>query len=339
MIISKQIIMVLVRKNNMSRRISRVGRSTFLKVGVAISLMIVLLVSVPKSMMQIKRSSQNSSSKKRRLEFVHITKTGGSAVEKVGAQKGIIWGACHYMNITEVGCANADLEYIAPNYQSYVKTSPWHTPPKILKTQYSSKQNPYTEADLFAVVRNPYDRVLSEYYCPWTGFQPKFRKNTKHEKDPNDPKIMNYWVKNMVTKLEKSLNDYMKIKPENRPKEQGKGVNEDPYDLAQKHYVNQAEYVFDDKEQVVKNLIYYEDLSTEFEKLMKEYGLNLKLPPKNVSGTYTNTEKKLTYLDLDEESIAVINRYAKKDFEMLGYQMVSKFDPKVEYSLKSKHKK
>ena len=38
------------------------------------------------------------------------------------------------------------------------------------------------------------------------------------------------------------------------------------------------------------------------------------------------TRKKLTNHDLDEESIEVINRYAAKDFDMLGYQMVTKFD-------------
>lgn len=283
-----------------------------------------------------KRSSSAAATKKRRLEFVHITKTGGSAIEKAGAEIGIIWGACHYMNITDVGCSNADLNYVAPNYQSYAKTSPWHTPPKILKTQYSDRENPYIGADAFAVVRNPYDRVISEYYCPWVGFQPKFRKNTKHEKDPNDPKIMNYWVKNMVTNLEKSLNEYMAIKPEDHLKEQSKGVNEDPYNLAQKHYVNQAEYVFNGDKQVITNIVHYEDLSKEFEEMGKKYGLNLKLPPKETGGTYTNNSKKLTYLDLDEETIAVINRYAAKDFELLGYEMVKKFEKNGSYSKRAK---
>jgi len=281
-------------------------------------------------------TSKSTSTKKLRLEFVHITKTGGSAIEKAGALKGIIWGACHYMSISDVGCSNPDLNYVAPDYQSYVKTSPWHTPPKILHAQYSPNESPYTGADLFAVVRNPYDRVISEYYCPWTGFQPKFRKNTKHEKDPNDPKIMNYWVKNMVVKLEESLNQYMSVKPEYRPKEQSKGINEDPYNLAQKHYVNQAEYVFDGNKQVIKNIVHYEDLNLEFTALMKSYGLDVKIPSKESSGTYTNNQKKLTYLDLDEESIEAINRYAAKDFEMLGYEKVSKFDKNGGYSLKAK---
>ncbi|GFH51828.1 hypothetical protein CTEN210_08303 [Chaetoceros tenuissimus] len=127
----------------------------------------------------------------KRLEFVHITKTGGSAVEKVGAGEGIIWGACHYMNLTEVGCDKADIEYIAPNYQSYALTSPWHTPPKLLKKYVETAQYPYTDAELFVVIRNPYDRIISEYYCPWLGFQAKYRKNVKKDKDPNDPVNLN----------------------------------------------------------------------------------------------------------------------------------------------------
>ena len=270
----------------------------------------------------------------RRIEFVHITKTGGSAIEKAGADKGLIWGACHYMNISDVGCENPDLPYVAPNFQSYALTSPWHTPPKILKTQQTP--SPYTDgADLFAVVRNPYDRVLSEYYCPWTGFQPKFRKNTKHDKDPNDPNIMNYWVKDMVTKLEKSLNEYASTSPKDRPKKQAKGVNEDPFDLAQKHYVNQVEYIFDGDEQVVKNIVHYEDLTKEFDLLMKDYELDVHIPPKDSGGTYTNKEKKLTYRDLDEKSIAAINKYAAKDFEKLGYKKVDKFIPGDNYSLRA----
>ena len=177
--------------------------------------------------------------------------------------------------------------------------------------------------------------MIAPLYTYVAGFQPKFRKNTKHEKDPNDPKIMNWWVKDMVTKLEKSLNEYKAIKHEDRPKQQSKGVNEDPYNLAQKHYVNQAEYVFDGENQVVQNLVHYEDLAEEFEALMKKYDLNLKIPPKASGGTYTNNEKKLTYRDLDEESIAAINRYAAKDFDMLGYKMTEKFEKNVEYSLKA----
>lgn len=274
----------------------------------------------------------------KRLEFVHITKTGGSAVEKVGAGEGIIWGACHYMNLTEVGCGKADIEYIAPNYQSYALTSPWHTPPKLLKKYVEAAQYPYTDAELFVVIRNPYDRIISEYYCPWLGFQAKYRKNVKKDKDPNDPVNLNWWVQNMVSTLKNATEEFeMKNKDGVMKLEQSKGVNEDKYILAQKHYVNQAEYVFDGDEVIVQHLVHYEDLGKEFDALMTKFGIDATMPSKEKSGVYTNSEKKLSYKDLDSKSIKMINDFAKPDFEKFGYKMVDdKFQD--DYSLKSTFK-
>ena len=273
-----------------------------------------------------------------RLEFVHITKTGGSAVEKAGAKQGITWGACHYMNITEVGCSSPDVPYEAPNYQSYALTSPWHTPPKLLRKYVNDDQYPYDDADLFVIIRNPYSRILSEYYCPWLGFQAKFREDTKHEKDPNDPDVMNHWVKSMITRLSKAMDEFNERKEGDEPKEQKKGLNEDKYVLAQKHYFNQAEYVYDGDEVIIKNVVHYENLSAEFDALMAKYNINATLPPKEKGGIYTDTKnkKRLSYLDLYPETIEVINEFAKPDFEKFGYKMVDKFEKDDGYSLEAK---
>lgn len=259
-----------------------------------------------------------------RLEFVHITKTGGSAIEKVGAQHGIIWGACHYMNISDVGCYGAHVPYTAPNYQSYALTSPWHSPPKILKQRVNSSLYPYEGAELFTVVRNPYGRAMSEFYCPWIGYKGK---------DKNDPDVMNKWIGNMTERLEKVLLQYNAKNPKSRPKVQGPHLNEDPWNLAQKHFINQAEYVYDGDKQVIKNIVHYENLSNEFGEVMKKYNLNIVLPGKKYGGVYTNDEDKLTYLHLYPETIAVINKYAAQDFEKFGYEMVEKFDEDADYSL------
>jgi len=270
----------------------------------------------------------------KRLEFVHITKTGGSAIEKAGAMNGHIWGACHYMELEEVGCTKPDLPYISPKYQSYVLTSPWHTPPKLLRQYVRADQYPYDDADLFVVVRNPYDRILSEFYCPWMGFQAKYRMDLKHDKDPNEPEHLNWWVKDTITKLSDQVDEFQKVDPSDRPKVQQKYVNEDPLLLAQKHYVNQAEYIFDGEIRVVKNVVHYEHLPEEFNVLMKKYGMNITIPPKRESGVYTSDhgDKRLTFMDLNEESIKIINDYAKADFERLGYKMVDKFEEGVEYN-------
>lgn len=39
-----------------------------------------------------------------RLEFVHITKTGGSAIEKLASEHNTFWGACHFANNTMLNC-------------------------------------------------------------------------------------------------------------------------------------------------------------------------------------------------------------------------------------------
>jgi Sulfotransferase family. len=292
-------------------------------------------------------STKTVSQQTRRLEFVHITKTGGSAIEKAGAKAGIIWGACHYMNITEVGCERPDIPYIAPDYQSYALTSPWHTPPKLLRIYVNESQYPYDNADLFAVIRNPYDRVLSEYYCPWLGFQAKYRKNIKHDKDPNDPAIMNQWVQTMIGNLEEAMDEFksqqsdsLTMRNDAKPKVQRKGVNEDRFILAQKHYVNQAEYVYDEDRMVIENVVHYENLSKEFQELMDKYGIQTSLPPKHKGGIYTDTEnkKRLTFRHLDSKSIQMINNFAKPDFEKFGYEMVhDKFHD--DYSLEAKQQK
>mmetsp|Transcript_5704 Transcript_5704/g.8270 ORF Transcript_5704/g.8270 Transcript_5704/m.8270 type:complete len:327 (+) Transcript_5704:94-1074(+) len=251
----------------------------------------------------------------RKLEFVHITKTGGSTIEKLGSDAGIIWGACHFMNVSDVGCYNPDVPYSAPDYQSYAKTSPWHSPPKILSG--TSFFQPYENSDLFTVVRNPYSRILSEYYCPWTG-------NKSSMKEDRD--VMNTWIMERIETVEKVLSDYNSKDKQLRPKEQGPGLNEDPYMLAQKHFINQAEYVYDGKRRVIKNIIHYENMKEEFDELMRKYNLKIKFPGKKEGGVYASKNKKLTFLDLHPETIAVINRFAAPDFEKFGYRMMIEFN-------------
>lgn len=105
--------------------------------------------------------------------------------------------------------------------------------------------------------------------------------------------------------------------------------------LAKSHYVNQAEYVYDGEEIVVENVLHYENLSNEFDALMKKYNIVMTLPPKD-KGVYSDTNKeRLTYKYLDPEAIALVNEYAKVDFEKFGYQMVEeRFDEN--YSLEAK---
>lgn len=83
---------------------------------------------------------------RKELKFIHITKTGGTAIEDWAKAHGLRWGRFHS-------------EYRAPGRPG----SPWHHPfPKLP----SSLRHRY---DWFMVVRDPVERIVSEYYCPWTG--------------------------------------------------------------------------------------------------------------------------------------------------------------------------
>ena len=74
----------------------------------------------------------------------------------------------------------------------------------------------------------------------------------------------------------------------------------------------------------MKNVVHYENLSSEFDALMKKYNIDVTLPPKE-EGIYADAQKsRLSFKDLDPEAIALINEFAKVDFEKFGYQMVEK---------------
>lgn len=83
------------------------------------------------------------------LEFVHITKNAGTAIETSGAKGGVAWGACHYLSLKICEGVQPD------KHAEWTGGSPWHDP----------AYNNYTpNTKTFAVVRNPYDRAVSMYY-------------------------------------------------------------------------------------------------------------------------------------------------------------------------------
>lgn len=118
------------------------------------------------------------------LEFMHIPKTGGSAIEKAGASRGITWGACHFWHdiFNEMGCKSP------PDLQDKIKTPnhigvPWHIPFRYWQP------NPMKDKIVFTVVRNPYSRMLSLYNDRWCGYK---------KKDRLDPRVMNAWIQSVL---------------------------------------------------------------------------------------------------------------------------------------------
>ena len=240
-----------------------------------------------------KRASQNREktlifSKKKEdslpLEFVHATKTGGSAIEKAAAKHGVAWGACHFhcAGFNDMKCpSRSSPQYFEGRVKStrYVESSLWHIPP-----QYWSP-NLLEEHKTFTVVRNPYSRAVSEYYDKWGGFV-----GTNDER--NDPANMNTWIETNLI-------------------ERPKGIR----------YLQHSKYVYDDDgTKIVDVVLHFENLSTEFNQLMESEGLPIRLddtPFNERTGTALLSVENLT-----STTIRRINEYAMADFINFDYEPI-----------------
>jgi len=230
-----------------------------------------------------------SECKRQKLEFVHITKTGGVAITQLGSSLGIKWGICHWKKVNEckAPCDTVDIIITKNHDDLYNKTEipvkyrtttePWHSPP------HWFKDNPYKNADTFTVLRNPYDRVLSEYYSKFGGYVGPNKENAT---------VLNQWVQKRLSVI-----------------------------LRQAHFLPHYFYVFDKRDkQVIDHVLRYENLSEEFPALVNkyyEYDVNL-----NERFNQRVSGDSMAISDFSQETINMINTYYEKDFASFNYPML-----------------
>ena len=187
------------------------------------------------------------------LGFIHITKCAGTSIENMGKQDNQKWGR-------------------------FDKQYGFH------HRLFSKVPNSVRESkDWFAVVRNPYDRLISEYYCKYGGIN-KLKNPPKHNKEE-----FNKFIRNRINRRSKVGN----------------------------HYTEQYKY-FEDVPQKVQ-VIKMENLNSGLKKLFKKYNLNIQIPEKksNVGKKGLFTSK-----DFDNETLKLINEVYGKDFKNFKYSKI-----------------
>jgi len=311
---------------------------------------------------QQKNIYQNPPKNNQNLEYVHITKTGGSAIESAGCNNGYRWGALHYKTNVQLSkvikCTNVGT--LAPENEHLVELSKgsdrtlWHVPPVELRSILDDSLNPYMDPSLsfqqtvavpeqqqslvkkklFTVVRNPYSRILSEInwstcYVAWGYCPPKWRLGgVKMVKSKKVLKDMNDQLQTILTTVRQG----------NFKKNGMDGLKRSG------HFLNQVNYVYapgvggegDNNNNVViiDYVLHYENLQTDFHNLMLQYGVKVTLPSKEESHIkkaemknkekqqFLNSQLKFDLQDLNTDSIRMINEYAYEDFKAFGYEMV-----------------
>lgn len=227
------------------------------------------------------------------LEFVHITKTAGFSIESTFAKAGILIGACHWLNNKKLGmnCTKRDKPWnmnynrkqIPFHFTRGHVAENWHTP------HHWFKDNPYANQSTFCVVRNPYERLVSEFH--WScGKREGVCKNTEEK----------------ITS--ETMNEFIQL--------QAKTYQHFGY---QGHFFPQHLYVFDTEgNQVIDHILRFENLDEDFDALMKLYNLDIELPKKLNARNSTDL---LTVKDLTMETIYVINKVYLMDFVRFSYPM------------------
>jgi hypothetical protein len=103
-------------------------------------------------------------STRRTLKFFHIPKAAGTAIEHVaGEQLNMPWGSCLFNHRPKrTICNYPPSKFEWPRHYGW-----WHLPAQLFPM---GRMNPYDGAELFAVVRDPFDRLVSEVGCVQTLF-------------------------------------------------------------------------------------------------------------------------------------------------------------------------
>ena len=223
----------------------------------------------------------------KRLELLHITKTGGTTLEILAAAHNISWGACHFLS--RVDDMPQGLHCPEPQLDSFDSGLPgiplWHAPPRYLDEKHKRfLQN----TSLFTVVRNPYTRVVS---C--------WNYNQGGDRGRN-ARAMNQYLSKMMTEIYNS-------RPMN-----GTGSWRHGY-FQGGILIPQMDYIKDDV-----HVLHMETLERDFTCMMQRRGIHWKWPDKRRNRR--GGAGRLTVANLTIANQLLIEKLYHEDFDKLGYR-------------------
>jgi hypothetical protein len=191
----------------------------------------------------------------------------------------------------------SNLVLVGPQYVGW-----WHLPVQLFPIL---NQNPYENAELFGVVRDPYDRMVSEFYYICTLKVMSWRPDQCDRNRLSDVNYMNEWLRNKIR---------------NRETDSGRS-----YLIDNGHFTPQYDYIFGPHQVRMLDYVLFMDrehFNDDFQTLMEAYELpNVKLQKLNALGA-TARSSTATHLDtshLDTPTIQWIHNMYPDDFSIGSY--------------------
>ena len=211
---------------------------------------------------------------------------------------GIAWGICKFEKFWswETRCSPIQpfKRHVKPqkmvDWKCRTEAKPWHCPP----SKFESGRDMFEGVDTFTVVRDPYERMVSEYYYFFAKKGDLIKERNITVGNLNDPKFMNDWIEDAARRAIREGECY------------------------RGHCVPLHEFVYSRGKKVITHVLKLEELEGEFPKLMERYNLPVKLE-------HANSRKDASALgakDLSKAAIERINEWARLDLEYFGYKML-----------------
>ena len=242
----------------------------------------------------------------RKLQLIHIPKTGGGTLEDVGFKHGVKWGK--YREDWPGGnCPRG-----CP--RTWQPCSGWHIPPPVFK-HLSTREDPYEGYHTFCAVRHPFRRAISEYL--WTGGE-------------CSAEGLNSAVHSVLGQINATIHtlvqDFPSIPPDmleaaSKVKYPGMGrkFDKDSDASSDCHWLPQWLYTKDSCGTILRT----ESLMADFKAMMKLWGHQINGSEMR-SATFSHSNFKRTGCELavgalDARSVQLLTTVYRKDFEDFSY--------------------
>ena len=245
--------------------------------------------------------------------FIHIPKTAGSSIEEI-----------LYLNNYKESRPQkalkkyASVQILKREYSHLKKVSKYHLPLSVYQSSIANKiKNNY---HLFAVVRNPYERIISDFRFWVSQFYPEHHQSSIHRN------------RNLCLEIKDIIPD-LKINSENLNLFVHYVLGDKHYNFSvlDGHLIPMHEYTHKiinkhGKKSSYKsfcNILRFENLDEDFNSLIKKLGLNISLNSTKTIVHNKSRGQKLTSEDLDKESLKLIKKRYLIDFKLLGYSYLT----------------